>query len=135
MTTRRAGRPTDYTPETAEYICEQLASGRGMLDITSDPGMPHASTVYRWLEARPDFATAYVRARERQADVMDERILEIADRCTAETAAADRVRLLAYQWRAARLMPKLYGDRVKTEHSGPDGGALQVTWIDPTAKG
>ena len=52
-----------------------------------------------------------MRAREWQADYMDDLILETANDCTAETAQADRVKIGAYQWRAARLKPKVYGDR------------------------
>ena len=56
---------------------------------------------------------------------MDDYVLETANASTAETAAADRVKISAYQWRAAKLRPKKYGDLQRLEHSGPDGGPIQ----------
>jgi hypothetical protein len=40
---------------------------------------------------------------------MDDLILDTANDCTAETAQADKVKIGAYQWRAGRLKPKVYG--------------------------
>lgn len=42
-----------------------------------------------------DFATRYARAREAQADLMDDMILDVANGATSETAAADRVKISA----------------------------------------
>jgi hypothetical protein len=30
---KRIGRPSEYTPERGEYICQELAKGRGLLSI------------------------------------------------------------------------------------------------------
>lgn len=49
---------------------------------------------------------------------MDEKILATADSCTPESAAADRVKIAAYQWRAERLKPKAYGNKVGVEATG-----------------
>jgi hypothetical protein len=84
-------------------------------------------TVWRWLDDRPEFASKYARARELQGDWMDEKILTVADACTPETAAADRVKIDAYKWRAAKLAPKKYGDKIQQEHAGPDGGPIE--WL------
>jgi hypothetical protein len=65
------------------------------------------------------FATKCARAREDQADYMDDLILEVANACTPETAQADRVRISAYQWRASKLKPKKYGDKLEF------GGAVE----------
>ena len=43
---------------------------------------------------------------------MDQRIMAVADSCTNDTANADRVKIDAYKWRAARLAPKRYGDKL-----------------------
>ena len=49
------------------------------------------------------------------------KILAVADACTVETAAADRVKISAYQWRAAKLAPRKYGDRQQIEQRFVDG--------------
>jgi len=105
------GRPTIYTDNLADEICDRIAAGESLRTICDDDTMPNRRTVMRWLDANPVFATKHARARKLQADVMDEKILAVADASTNETAQADRVKIAAYQWRAARLDPKKYGDR------------------------
>jgi hypothetical protein len=120
----KTGRPSTYTAKVAEQICDRIAEGESLRTICLDDTMPDRRTVHRWLEAYPAFATKYARARELQGDAMDEKILAVADACTPETAAADRVKILAYQWRAAKLAPKKYGDKI--EHTGKDGGPIET---------
>lgn len=74
--------------------------------------MPHTSTILNWLSAYPAFSDKYARAREQQADIMDARILEVAEESTPETAASDRIKIDAFKWRASKLKPKVYGDRI-----------------------
>jgi hypothetical protein len=81
-------------------------------------GMPSRSTVLRWMAAEQSFATRCAHARDMQADLMDDKILDVADASTADTAAADRVKIAAYQWRASKLQPKKYGDKVDLNLSG-----------------
>lgn len=118
------GRPSSYSEEIAEQICERLMEGRSLRSICDDDDMPDRTTVIRWQVARPEFAAKCARARELQADLMDDMILDTAARCTVETAQADRVKISAYQWRASKLAPKKYGDKVQQEVSGPDGGPI-----------
>lgn len=120
----KPGRPSSYSDEMAETICDRIAEGESLRRICARDGYPHMVTVMRWLERHPEFAAKYARAREMQADVMDDMILSVADGCTPETAAADRVKIAAYQWRAAKLAPKKYGDRVENIVTGADGGPV-----------
>lgn len=111
-------RPSAFTDELADRICAAMLEGRSMRQVCEEDGMPHRSTVLRWMSENEDFATKCARARAMQADIMDDLILEVADNCTPETAQADRVKIAAYQWRAAKLQPKKYGEKVELEHSG-----------------
>ena len=86
--------------------------------ICEADNMPHRATVIRWMAENADFATKCARAREFQSDVMDDLILDTANACTSETAQADKVKIAAYQWRASKLAPKKYGDKLELEHSG-----------------
>jgi hypothetical protein len=117
MGTSGPGRPSKYSDALVEHILDQLMQGRSLFRICEDKGMPHRVTVIRWLADHADFATRYARARETQADYMDDLILETANNSTPETANADRVKILAYQWRAAKLQPKKYGDKQQVEAS------------------
>jgi hypothetical protein len=54
-----------YTPETADRFLDQLACGRTMTEVCSDPDMPDHTTINRWVAAdREGFAARYRRARE-----------------------------------------------------------------------
>ena len=67
--------------------------------------------MHRWLDTYPEFATRWARARELQADAMDDKILAVADETTETNAQSARVKIGAYQWRAEKLKPKVYGNR------------------------
>ena len=46
---RGRGRPSIYSAETANAICERLMRGETMLSISEDDTMPGLSTICRWL--------------------------------------------------------------------------------------
>lgn len=116
-------QPRLYTDEMAELICDRIAAGESLRTICDDPDLPNRRTILRWLDD-PNlvrFAAKYARAREAQGDAMDDKILAVADASTPETAAADRIKIDAYKWRASKLAPKKYGDKTAVEHSGTIG--------------
>ena len=130
-----AGRPSIYTPELAESICERIASGQSVVDICARPEMPAKSAVYDWLANRPAFADLYARARDRQADKYFAEIIAIADKTqvgvktttrgdgSIEIVEADmiehrRLQVDARKWAASKLAPKKYGDRQPEAGSG-----------------
>jgi hypothetical protein len=93
-------------------------SGKSLVKVCQAPGMPDRSTVVRWMTKDPEFATRCAHAREAQADYMDDLIMDEAEKVTPETAQAAKVKISAYQWRASKLAPKKYGDRVDMNVSG-----------------
>lgn len=128
-----AGRPSKFTQEIADHICEQVMEGRDVTEIcANDPGMPSRATVYRWTVAHPDFAVQCARAREACADLELYRMKQLAESCNEENVNSTRVKLNHMQWRVMKIAPRLYGDRLTTQVTGHDGGPLQVvqTTID-----
>ena len=77
-----AGRPSEYTQEIADVICEQLARGDSMRKVCEADDVPAMSTVFRWLRERDEFRQQYETAKDEAADVMVEEINEIADNST-----------------------------------------------------
>lgn len=106
------GRPSSYKPEIADEICERMIEGEDLVQICKDDHMPARVTIYRWMDANPDFETRIARAREGLADYDASMIAEIARNTTKATAEGDRVRLAAYQWLAAKRAPKRWGDKI-----------------------
>ena len=115
------GRPSSYTEEIADEICEALATGEALyLMCQAKAHWPAERTVYQWLEKNEDFAQKYARARERQADRRNEEIIVIAD--TATDANLARVQIEARKWQASKLAPKKYGDRTQVDQN------VNISW-------
>ena len=124
----RRGRPSDYSDALADrIIAEIVENGRLLVDICAVDGMPNRATVYRWLADRRDFASRVDRAREAAADHSVSKARVIAEKCTSETANADRVKISHYQWEATRMAPKKYSERRLNELTGKDGGPIETT--------
>jgi hypothetical protein len=121
-------RPSEFSQEIADHICERLADGQSLRAICRDNLFPDKATVFRWIAAKKDFRDQYARARETQADALADEILDIADK--AEDAAKARLQVDARKWLAGKLRPKVYGDKVSTEVTGADGGPLQFSRIE-----
>lgn len=141
------GRPSSYTEEQADSICEHIASGKSLVSWCAQEGRPNYSTVTRWLEAHESFRNKYVRAREDQADYLAEEIVQIADdglndtytdeegnvRTNQDVIARSRLRVDARKWYASKLQPKKYGDKVAV--GGADdlpavAHSLSVSFVD-----
>src|SRR5262245_12001128 len=67
------GRPTEYTPELAEKIAEQIALRVPMVKICADIGVSEAA-VYNWKRKYPEFVELVARAREFRAEARADQI-------------------------------------------------------------
>jgi hypothetical protein len=79
----------------------------------------------RQLREHPEFQEGYVRAREIQADILADEIIEIAD--TEPDPQKDRNLIDARKWLAGKLRPKRYGDHLKLDHTVESNPGIQVT--------
>lgn len=112
------GRPSTYSDEVADRLCENIAAGRSVHSLCAEDWAPAERTFYQWLEGRgaPEaFAQKYARAIDRRSDRYAAEVIEIADDQTDDPNSR-RVRVDARKWVAARLTPRKYGDRL--EHAG-----------------
>lgn len=127
---RSRGRPSIYSPELAADICSRLAQGDSLRSICKKTRMPAISTVMGWLfdDEHEEFSQQYARAREAQAELRADEIIDIADDAKnadkSEKVQAARLRVDARKWVASKLLPKVYGDRV--QHTGAGGGPIVV---------
>lgn len=127
----KTGRPSLFFEELADMICERLTQGESLRAICSDEGMPHAGTVCRWLATNDVFREQYARAREAQAELMADEMVEISDdgrndwmerngsegeslgwKENGEAIRRSALRIDTRKWIAARLLPKKYGDKI-----------------------
>lgn len=79
----KMGRPRVWDEEKAkqaqEVICERLVSGESLRAICADEDMPSVTQVCRWLRNDPEFCNQYALAREAQAELFADNIIDIAD--------------------------------------------------------
>lgn len=147
------GRPSDYTEELADKICERLVEGQSLRAICADETMPGVSTVCRWLGKHTEFREQYARAREAQADTLADEILDIADDAVndwmerrrqdgsvdevvnAEHIQRSRLRVDSRKWLAAKLQPKKYGDKslIGSDPDNPLPDGFNVRLVKPGA--
>ncbi len=73
------GRPSLFTAELADEICERLSGGEPLAKICRDPHMPGLRTVYDWAERDSDLSARIARARDAGEDVIAADCMDIAD--------------------------------------------------------
>ena len=139
-TKRKHGRPTKYTPALGDEICIRLVNGESLRDICRDDHMPDESSVRYWaIDQYHPFSPQYTLARQTQAIAIAEEILSIADDTSndfvetqdgrvlnSENIARSRLRVDTRKWILAKMLPKIYGDKVQTELTGQDGGPIKT---------
>ncbi|MCV9940932.1 hypothetical protein OIU35_31665 [Boseaceae bacterium BT-24-1] len=127
----KRGRPTEYTREIADEVCLRMIEGESLRSICKEERFPSEGAVRMWaVNDRDGFAARYARAREAQMDAHAEDIVEISDAKDEDSNRA-RLRVDTRKWLMAKIAPKKYGDRTRHEHTGANGGAINVAAIDP----
>jgi hypothetical protein len=138
----KTGRPSIYTEELAQRICNELAEGNSLHMICATDWAPHISTVMAWrLDdtkriGAESFSEHYARAREAQGDVYADKVgtlgYAVADGQIPPDAA--RVAIDAFKWTAGKQKPKVYGDKIVQEQTGANGGpiAMAISWAEPS---
>lgn len=125
-------RPTIFCEELADSICDKIANGESLRQISKQEGYPTPGTICRWLTIDEQFLKQYTLAKEICAEVFADEIVAIADNEDGEVNR-DRLRLDARKWVASKLKPKKYGDKQAIEHSGAVT-VERVTFADSDTK-
>lgn len=147
------GRPSTYTEQVAEAICNRLSEGEPLREICRDEGMPAWRTVYGWVQAHPEFNARIARARELGFDAIAEDALAIADdgrndwmekydkegrsvgyELNGEHVQRSKLRIESRLKLLAKWCPKKYGERSAMELTGANGGPVQVSDTERAAK-
>lgn len=123
----KQGRPTDFTPELGDLICDRISEGTSLRKICLDDDMPNRRTVFRWLRTHADFCHQYDQAVEERAEHLVEEMLEIADSGEPEMAQVNRLRVDTRKWAASKFKPKKYGDRQVI--AGDEDAPLAITEV------
>ena len=97
-----------------DQIMVQLELGRSLVQVCKEPGLPDRETISRWIRDEPGYAAKYAYARAMQADTLFSEMADVEAKVQAGTmdSHAARVVLDSMRWRASKLAPKVYGDRL-----------------------
>jgi hypothetical protein len=131
-----SGRPSLYTPELGDKICEKLAEGKSMRYISRLKSMPSMTTLFKWLREIPEFTQQYEKAKIECHNAWFEETMDIPDNQVGNPLLNDegepimdengnpvmhvdaaaiqhaRLRVDTRKWALSKIMPKKYGDRV-----------------------
>ena len=73
------GRPSTYSQELADIICERISFGESLRTVCSSEDMPAASSVFLWLRKYKEFSEQYALACEERTEAMLEDIQYASD--------------------------------------------------------
>lgn len=127
-----AKKPVEFSQEVADAICEAVATTPRGLDFlcSTTPEFPTMRAVMHWLAKNEAFRNAYGIAKLRQADLIFDECLEIADDASgdrkvitrndgsevevmdAEFVARSKLRIDTRLRMAGKLNPKKYSDKL-----------------------
>lgn len=109
-------------------LCDYIVSGGNLWAYSQERGLSY-STIRDWIAADPERDAKYARAREDRSDKLADEIVSISDddgsdmsedengRPVTNHAAVQRAKLRvdARKWVAAKLKPRVYGDKVQLD--------------------
>lgn len=128
-----------YSEELVDKICEKIAtSNKGLHAICAEnESFPAYSTIFKWLneDDKKSFVDKYARAREAQAEFLADEIITISDDGTndymtitkgdkeynvedREVTNRSKLRVDARKWKASKLAPKKFGEKLDVTTGG-----------------
>jgi hypothetical protein len=144
--------PVAYTEAIADYICEEIASGRSVASICAEEGMPSSRAVFKWIYSHPEFAAKYGLAQKYRAESLVDEIFAISDDASRDhvervdvkgrpyialdqdNIARSRLMVDTRKWAASRFNRSRYGDRVTHEGDSEAPAirhAIEFVIVDP----
>jgi hypothetical protein len=76
---RPRGRPSDYSEETVDVICELIIRGLSVRKISELDGLPSEDTIYAWLARYPYFSEKYTQAVQHRTNKYLEECVDLSD--------------------------------------------------------
>lgn len=124
---KKNGRPSKYTIELGEEICDAIATSElGLAHLVeANPGWPHRANIFNWLRKHPEFRDNYYKAKEDQTEVCVEYMHEIMNeqhKYVDENGLVKidvpmlKLKVETMKWHVGKLKPKKYGDIKVQEH-------------------
>lgn len=112
-----------------DEVCDSIGEGKSLTSIAEDAEVSIGSLL-SWIEADPERSARVRECRSAMARYWDEK----SERCIEDAGdefELKRAKELShhYRWRASKIAPKEYGDKITQEHTGADGAALPAIQV------
>ena len=121
-----------------DFVIAALSDGETMTAIADKTGVT-VGQLSVWLSQDDERSARAREARTLAARIWDEEAEQVV-KAAGDVFELSRAKELAhhYRWRASKIAPKEYGDKLLNEHTGANGGAIKVastvTFVRPTAR-
>lgn len=115
-----AGRPSKYDPAYCEQVIEAGAEGYSLTAFAGKIGVCR-DTISEWMNTHPEFSAAVKAHKAVRTAWWEDRLRSIAQIGGAGGAATATI------FGLKNVAPEEFADRVVNEHTGKDGGPVQVT--------
>ena len=112
-----AGRPSKYNPAMCDTVIQCGRDGMGKAEMAAELGIAY-SNFDRWQHEHPEFQDA-VKEAVRQSQAWWEKMGRVST-----FGGIDGFNATSYIFQMKNRFRADWNDTVKSEHSGPDGGAI-----------
>jgi hypothetical protein len=116
--------PAAIKPETWDKVEQLLLQGYNLTEIAKMPGMPTRTSMTAIVHKDEEIRQRIARARDAGWDARAERALTEAR--AAPDPARGRLILDGERWILSKMSPDRYGERIRNEISGPNGGPVTI---------
>lgn len=116
----KTGRPSSWDPNLADEIVKTIErEPKGLNQLCAEnEHWPNPSTIYGWTYDHDDFSKKYWCAKVNQATIYVDDLQNIMHEVKENPSLTGwgKLTLQHRHWYAARLVPKIFGDRQKLEN-------------------
>lgn len=114
-----AGRPSEYDPALCDILDAMGNDGEGMAEAIVACGIAK-ETFYRWQELYPEFSNAVNRMKQRSQSWWE------AEGRKATFGKVPGFNATSFIFNMKNRFKEDWSDTVKSEHTGKDGGAMEL---------
>lgn len=114
-----AGRPSKYDPKFCDEVVKVMGEGLSLTAFAGHIGVDR-STISEWMAVHPEFSLACKRGQAVRTMTLERGMLHPDMPGPAVNAR---------RFALANAAPDEWREKQQVEHSGPDGGAIQVRAI------
>lgn len=109
-----------------EAVESALIERKTLTEIAGDAGVSFWS-LWAWLDSVPERSARAREARAKTAAIWDHEATRVIEQAGDQFELAKAKELAHhYRWRASKIAPREYGEKVQQEHTGANGGAIVV---------